>query len=53
MPIVMEKFVPGFCINRILRILGREVFFLLDNGYISPEQLDLAVKASIMPGPWY
>lgn len=48
-PIVMEKFVPGFCINRILRILGREVFFLLDNGYISPEQLDLAVKASIIP----
>ena len=32
-PIVMEKFVPGFCINRIQRILGREIFFLLDNGH--------------------
>ena len=48
-PIVMKKFVPGFAINRILRILGRETFFLLDNGYITAEQLDLAVKASIAP----
>lgn len=48
-PSVMEKFVPGFCVNRLLRIIGREVFFLLDNGYMSPEQLDIAVKASIIP----
>jgi 3-hydroxybutyryl-CoA dehydrogenase len=48
-PTVMEKFVPGFCINRLLRIIGRECFFLLDNGYMTAEQLDLAVKASIIP----
>ncbi len=48
-PVVMEKFVSGFCINRFLRIIGREVFFLLDNGYITAENLDLAVKASIIP----
>lgn len=48
-PVIMEKFVPGFCINRLLRIIGREVFFLLDNGYMTPDQLDLAVKASIVP----
>ena len=48
-PVVMEKFVPGFCVNRLLRIIGREVFFLLDNGYMTAEQLDLAVKASIVP----
>jgi 3-hydroxybutyryl-CoA dehydrogenase len=48
-PIVIEKYVPGFIINRILRNLGREAFFLLDNGYISAEDLDLAVKASIAP----
>ncbi|MBP2654108.1 MAG: mmgB 1 [Firmicutes bacterium] len=48
-PIVMEKFVPGFCVNRLLRIIGREVFFQLDNGYITADQLDLAVKASIIP----
>lgn len=48
-PVIMEKFVPGFCINRFLRIIGREVFFLLDNGYMTPESLDRAVKASIIP----
>jgi 3-hydroxybutyryl-CoA dehydrogenase len=48
-PVVMEKFVPGFCINRLLRIIGREVFFLLDNGYMTADELDLAVKASIIP----
>lgn len=48
-PIVIEKYVPGFIINRILRNLGREAFFLLDNGYISKEYLDLSVKASIAP----
>ncbi len=48
-PIVMERFVPGFAINRILRILGREIFFLLDNGYMTAADLDKAVKASIAP----
>lgn len=48
-PIIIEKYLPGFIINRILRNLGREAFFLLDNGYISKEDLDLAVKASIAP----
>ncbi len=48
-PVVLEKFVAGFLINRLLRALGREIFFLLDNGYVSPEGLDLAVKASIAP----
>ena len=45
----MQKYVPGHAINRLLRIIGREVFFLLDNGYITADQLDLAVKASIAP----
>lgn len=48
-PVVLEKFVAGFLINRLLRAIGREVFYLLDNGYVSPEGLDLAVKASIAP----
>ncbi|MCF8042732.1 MAG: hypothetical protein K9K65_12895 [Desulfarculaceae bacterium] len=47
--IVIEKFVPGFVINRIQRLLGYEIFHLLEGGYISPEDLDLAVKASIAP----
>jgi len=48
-PILMQKYVPGHVINRFLRIMGRECFFLLDNGYITPDQLDLAIKASIAP----
>jgi 3-hydroxybutyryl-CoA dehydrogenase len=48
-PIVLDRFVPGFCVNRLLRSIGREVFFLLDNGYVTPEQLDRAVKASLAP----
>ena len=47
--VVMDRFVPGFCVNRLLRSIGREVFFLLDNGYLTPEQLDAAVKASLVP----
>lgn len=47
--IVIEKFVPGFVINRIQRLLGYEIFHLLEGGYISAEDLDLAVKASIAP----
>ena len=48
-PVVMDRFVPGYCVNRLLRSIGREVFFLLDNGYMTPEQLDAAVKASLVP----
>jgi 3-hydroxyacyl-CoA dehydrogenase len=45
----LEKFVPGYIINRIQILLNTEVFYLLDNGYCTPEQLDIAVKASLMP----
>lgn len=49
LPIVLRKFVPGFAVNRLQRAIGREVLFLLQNGYVSPEDLDLAVKASLAP----
>ncbi|MCF8043799.1 MAG: 3-hydroxyacyl-CoA dehydrogenase family protein [Desulfarculaceae bacterium] len=48
-PVLIKDYVPGFIINRLLRILGRETYFLLDNGYVTPEDLDMAVKASIAP----
>jgi len=38
--------VPGFIINRLTGALEREVDFLLDNGVVTPEDLDAAVKAS-------
>ena len=48
-PIRMDRFVPGFIVNRLQRTLGREVTFLLEGGYCTPRDLDLAVKTSLMP----
>ncbi len=46
-PVVMEKFIPGFIVNRLQRALAREIFHLLDNGYATAEDIDTAVKASL------
>lgn len=48
-PVLIKSYVAGFVINRLLRALGREAFHLIDNDYISVEDLDLAVKTSIAP----
>ncbi len=45
-PIVITKFLPGFIANRLQGALGGEVFNLLDQGYASAEEIDMAVKAS-------
>lgn len=44
--VVLKKFLPGFLANRLQAALTREVIFLLDNGYGSPEDIDKATKAS-------
>jgi 3-hydroxybutyryl-CoA dehydrogenase len=48
-PVRMEKFISGFVINRLYRALGREAFFLLDHGYVTADQLDLAAKVALAP----
>lgn len=48
-PVRLEKYVPGYIINRIQILLNTEVFYLLENGVCTPEQMDMAVKASLMP----
>lgn len=48
-PVRMEKYIPGFIVNRMQSAMQREVFYLIENGYCSPEALDLAVKTSLMP----
>ncbi len=45
-PIILSKFLPGFIANRLQSALGNEVLFLLDNGYASAEDIDVATKAS-------
>jgi 3-hydroxybutyryl-CoA dehydrogenase len=46
-PIVMRKFISGFIANRLQAALNLEVFFLLDQGYATPEQIDQAVKSGL------
>lgn len=46
-PIVMERYIPGFLVNRIQRAIQREAFYLLENNYASIEDIDTAVKASL------
>jgi 3-hydroxyacyl-CoA dehydrogenase len=48
-PVVMKKFINGYIANRMQMCLNQEVFYLLDNGYCTPEDIDLAVKASFIP----
>nr|WP_255675992.1 3-hydroxyacyl-CoA dehydrogenase family protein [Pusillimonas sp. MFBS29] len=48
-PVLLDSFAPGFVINRLLRALGREAFYLIESGVISVEALDVAVRASLAP----
>jgi len=45
-PILVRKEIPGFIINRLTGAMEREIDYLLDEGVVSPEDLDTAVKAS-------
>ena len=44
-PIVISKFLPGFIANRLQSALTNEALYLLDNGYATPEEIDMAVKS--------
>jgi len=46
-PVLMKKFISGYAVNRIQHALNREVNFLLDNDYVTPEQLDEAVQVGL------
>jgi 3-hydroxyacyl-CoA dehydrogenase len=48
-PVPMKKFIRGYIANRMQMCLNQEVFYLLDNGYCTPEDIDKAVKASFIP----
>ena len=47
--VLMKKFIRGYIANRMQMCLNVEVFYLLDNGYCTPEDIDKAVKASFIP----
>ena len=46
-PVLMKKFISGYAINRIQLALQREVHFLLDNDFMTPEQLDEAARVGL------
>ena len=48
-PVRMEKYIPGFILNRLQSAMNREVLGLLQEGYCTPEMIDRAVKTSLMP----
>ncbi|GHS88712.1 3-hydroxyacyl-CoA dehydrogenase [Synergistales bacterium] len=48
-PVLMKKFIRGYIANRMQMCLNQEVFYLLDNDFCSPEDIDKAVKASFIP----
>ncbi len=45
----MKKFIQGYIVNRLQQCILTEVQYLLDNGYCTPEDIDLASKVSWIP----
>ncbi len=45
-PALVRKEVPGFIVNRLQGAVEREVDYLLDEGIVTPEDLDAVLKAS-------
>jgi len=46
-PIVMKEFVPAFIVNRIQNSINKTTFEILDNGWASPEDIDIAIKTTL------
>lgn len=46
-PVLVRKEIPGFIINRLTGALSREVDHLLDQGVVTPEDLDKALRSSL------
>jgi 3-hydroxybutyryl-CoA dehydrogenase len=45
-PVLVRKEVPGCIINRLTGAMEREIDYLIEEEIVSPEDLDIAVKAS-------
>jgi 3-hydroxybutyryl-CoA dehydrogenase len=46
-PLVLKEFVPGFIVNRFQNAVSRTTFEMLDNGWATPEDIDLAIKHTL------
>ncbi|MBI4611589.1 MAG: 3-hydroxyacyl-CoA dehydrogenase family protein [Candidatus Rokubacteria bacterium] len=46
-PVILRKELPGFLVNRILRALGREAYYLLEEGVAGFADIDKAVELGL------
>lgn len=46
-PIRVNKEIDGFVVNRILRAIRDEAFFLIENGVCTPQDLDIGVELGL------
>jgi 3-hydroxybutyryl-CoA dehydrogenase len=46
-PVILRKELPGFLVNRILRALAREAYYLLEEGVASFADIDRAVELGL------
>lgn len=46
-PVLVRKEVPGFIVNRILRAIQNEAYWMLENGVANHADIDLAVKLGL------
>ncbi|MBI3513167.1 MAG: 3-hydroxyacyl-CoA dehydrogenase family protein [Proteobacteria bacterium] len=42
-PVVFQKFVPGYVANRIQAAISQEVYRMIDEGLVTPREVDLSV----------
>lgn len=43
-PAVLNYFVPGFIVNRIATVINRELYYMIDNGWISAQDAENAIR---------
>lgn len=46
-PVVLEREIEGLLANRIIAAIRREAFWLVEEGYATPEAIDLAVRLGL------
>lgn len=46
-PILMKKEIPGFAANRITGVVNTEARYLVQNGYLTPEEVDIACEEGL------
>jgi len=45
--VIMKEFVPAFIVNRIQHSISRAVWEMLEKGWATPEEIDLAIKLTL------